>query len=151
MKLNDMGRSALGGVRNHPWRVAVVAVPVVAASVIAGTTMASARPEPTLAVSHSALAANPAPHVLTFADGTTGKKIAAKGTATSIPEPVHIDGCDHNYGAVNQCVPWTVPGSTPQAKCTWLAAHGLGPLVLAGENRQDLPESAEGYICPSNG
>ena len=59
-------RSALAGVRRHPARAAAICVPLVAASVFTGTTMASARPEATLAVSAAALNAAPAQHVMLF-------------------------------------------------------------------------------------
>ncbi len=148
MKLNAMGRGALGSVRSHPWRVVAVAVPVVAASVITSTTMASARPAPYLAVSHTALQAAPSGHVLPFADSTANQRVV-KGHSASVSVPWNVDGCDHDYGTANQCVPWSIPGATSQAKCTWLAGNGFVDLVLAGKNRQDLPENAQGEVCAS--
>jgi hypothetical protein len=148
MNYKPFGRSVLTGARNHPWWAAAVAVPVLAASVFTGTTMASARPQPMLAVPASALKAAPAPHIMVF--GTSGaKKIYPKGHAKSIPEPFNIDGCDHNYGTANQCVPWAIPGATPQAKCAWLKSNGFGPLSVPGKNRQHLPENAAGDACPA--
>jgi hypothetical protein len=144
------GRSVLAGVRNHPRWAAAVAVPVLAASVITGTTMASARPQPTLAVSASALHAKPAAHVMNFGSAPAGKQMHPRGNGKSIHEPWNIDGCDHDYGAANQCVPWSIPGKTAQAKCAWLQSNGFGPLTVPGKNRQHLPENAEGDACPAN-
>ena len=144
------GRSVLASVRNHPRWAAAIAVPVLAVSVVTGTTMASARPRPTLAVSASSLQAKPAAHIMDFGSAPASKQIHPKGHAKSIPEPWNIDGCDHDYGTPNQCVPWTVPGATTQAKCAWLQSHGFGPLAVPGKNRQHLPENAKGDACPAN-
>ena len=143
-------RSVLARVRNHPRWAAAVAVPVLAASVVTGTTMASARPQPTLAVSASALQAKPAAHIMNFASDPGGKRVYPHGHAKSVKVSWHVDGCDHDYGTANQCVPWTIPGATPQAKCAWLQSHGFGPLAVPGKNRQHLPENAQGDACPAN-
>ncbi len=55
-----------------------------------------------------------------------------------------MDGCDHDYGAPNVCVPWSIPGATPEAKCAWLTSNGFGELKVYGTNRQDLAENAAG-------
>ena len=149
MKYLLNARSALTGVRNHPWWAAAVAVPVLAASVVTGTTMASARPQPTLAVSASALKAAPAQHVMKYSH-LAGQKVYPKGHSKSVKVSWHIDGCDHDYGTANQCVPWTIPGATPQAKCAWLQSNGFGPLTVPGTNRQHLPENTAGEACPAN-
>jgi len=149
MNYKPFGQSVLTGVRNHPRWAAAIAVPVLAASVITGTTMASARPEPTLAVSASAFHAKPGSHVLKFA-GAGGRQIHPRGHAKSVKESWHVDGCDHDYGTGDQCVPWSIPGATSQAKCAWLQSHGFGPLTVPGTNRQHLPESAAGVACPAN-
>ena len=57
------------------------------------------------------------------------------------------DGCDHDYGTPNQCVPWQIPGSTGAARCAWLESMGFGAIKVYGTNRQDLPENAQGYVC----
>jgi hypothetical protein len=150
MNYKPFGRSVLTGVRNHPWWAAAVAVPVLAASVVTGTTMASAGPQPTLAVSASALQAKPSAHVMNFAAAPGAKRMHPHGDGKGIKESWHIDGCDHDYGTANQCVPWKIPGATVQAKCAWLQAHGFGPLSVPGTNRQHLPENAEGHACPAN-
>lgn len=149
MNYRPSGRGILTGLRRHPRWAAAVAVPVLAASVITGTTMASARPEPTLPVSASALKAAPAQHVMKYGH-LAGEKVYTKGHAKAVKESWHVDGCDHDYGTANQCVPWSVPGATPQAKCAWLQSNGFGPLTVPGTNRQHLPENAAGVACPAN-
>ena len=139
-------RSALTGVRRHPMRAAAFCVPVVAACVFTGTTMASARPDVSLAVPAAELNAVPPPHVLLFDNHLTGKVARVKPGAV-IKLGWNVDGCDHDYAAPNVCVPWAVPGSTPQGKCAWLKSNGFGQLKVYGRNRQDLPENAKGYVC----
>jgi hypothetical protein len=150
MNFSDARRTVATGVRRHPWRTAAaVCVPVLAASVITGTTMASARPAPYLAVSTSALSAAPAQHVLVFGSSPAKPVTDIKPGAVAVRESWNVDGCDHDYGTPNQCVPWAIPGATPQAKCAWLAANGFGALKVYRANRQDLPEDAQGYVCAS--
>lgn len=150
MNNKPFGRSVLTGIRNHPWLAAAVAAPVLAASVVTGTTMASAGPQPTLAVSASALHAAPAPHIMNFASDPGGKKVYGSKHPVTVKVSWHVDGCDHDYGTANQCVPWAIPGATPQAKCAWLQSNGFGPLAVPGKNRQHLPENADGKACPAN-
>jgi hypothetical protein len=147
MKLNTTMRGALTGVRRHPLRAAAICVPLLAASVFAGSSMASATPEPTLAVSSAAANAAPAQHVLIVDNGMAGQAVTGKTVNTTPKETWNIDGCDHDYGAPNVCVPWSIPGSTAQAKCTWLSSNGYIDLKVYGTNRQGLPENAEGYVC----
>ena len=71
--------------------------------------------------------------------------------AQRIPEAWNIDGCDHDYGTPDQCVPWKIPASSGQAACAWLKANGFGPLKVVGTNRQHLPEDAQGYVCAGQG
>jgi hypothetical protein len=150
--MNDktFGRSVFTGIRNHPWLAAAVAASVLTASVVTGTTMASAGPQPTLAVSASALHAAPAPHIMNFASDPGGKKVYGSKHPVTVKVAWHIDGCDHDYGIPGQCVPWSVPGATPQAKCAWLQSKGFGPLAVPGKNRQHLPVNAAGEACPAN-
>ena len=147
MNRNTKVRSALAGVRRHPARAAAICVPLVAASVLTGTTMASARPEATLAVPAAAVNAAPAQHVMLFDNDLPRTGAVVK------PAPVKIalneDGCDHDYGTPNECVPWQIPGSTSAAQCAWLKSMGFGALKVYGTNRQDLPENAQGYVCAS--
>ena len=89
--------------------------------------------------------AHPAPHVLPFDDE------GPPSEPTSRPaDPVldlHVTGCDSDYGTAAQCVPWTIPGSSSEAKCGWLRSHGFGPLRVVGTNRQGLSENARGLAC----
>ncbi len=150
MNLNTTSRSAFSAVRRHPIRTAAICVPLLAASVFAGSTMASATPTPTLAVSSAELNAAPAPDVQITDDQLTGGT-AAVVKATPVSIPFNEDGCDHDYGTPNQCVPWTIPGSTSLAKCAWLRSNGFGPLRVVGTNRQNLAENAQGYVCAAEG
>jgi hypothetical protein len=140
--------SVLAGVRRHPARAAAICVPLVAASVFTGTTMASARPEATLAVPAAALNAAPSQHVMLF-DNDLSSQPAKKVKLVTPKIAWNIDGCDHDYGAPNVCVPWSVPGATPQAKCAWLSSNGFSEIKVYGTNRQDLPENPQGYVCAS--
>ena len=147
MNRNTKVRGALAAVRRHPARAAAICVPLVAVSVFSGTTMASARPQATLAVPAAAVNAAPAQHVMLFDNGLTGYAADAKPTAPKVAW--NVDGCDHDYGSPNQCVPWQIPGSTGAARCAWLESMGFGSVKLSGANRQDLPEDAQGYVCAS--
>jgi hypothetical protein len=147
MNMNTTVRGALAGVRRHPARAAAICVPLIVASVLTGTSMASARPEATLPVSAAAVNAAPAQHVLIFDNHLTAPVAVPKPAAVPTVEPVNLDGCDHDYGTANFCVPWSIPGSTSAAKCAWLASNGFGELRVYGTNRQDLPENAQGDVC----
>jgi len=140
---------AVTAVRHHPVRAAAICVPLLAASVFTGQSMASATPTPTLAVSPAALNAAPAPHVLIADNAMSGQVVKVKPAKAGIKEPWNIDGCDHDYGLANQCVPWQIPGSTSAAKCAWLESRGFQSVQVYGTNRQDLPENAQGYVCAS--
>ena len=141
-------KNVFGAIRRHPGRTLAVCVPLVAVSVFTGTTMASAQPEATLAVSPSQASASPAPFVASFGDGApAGATHVVKNRDVPVKEPVNIDGCDHDYGSPGQCVPWQIPASSPQAACAWLKANGFGPLKVYGTNRQNLPENSAGYVC----
>ena len=143
-------KNVLGAIRRHPGRTLAVCVPLVAVSVFTGSTMASAQPEATLAVSPSAASAAPAPYVMNFDGGAVpaGKaRVVRNKSDAPIKEPVNIDGCDHDYGVPGQCIPWHIPASSPQAACAWLKANGFGPLKVYGTNRQNLPENSAGYVC----
>ena len=146
----SLATRAVSGVRRHPWRAALVCVPLlIAGSVYTSTAVASARPQPLLAVPASALSAAPAPHVLTFGKDANKVVTDVKPGAVAVKEPWNIDGCDHDYGTPNQCVPWAIPVPASKA-CAWLESMGFGPLQVVGKNRQHLPENAQGYVCASN-
>lgn len=139
-------RTALTMVRRHPVLASAIGLSLLGASVLTSQSMASATPEPTLAVSSSALNAAPAPDVQVYSRGPAIQ-------ATDVPHTVnlpHVDGCDRDYGKANQCVPWNIPASSPKADCAWLKSNGFGPLQVVGTNRQDLPVTmldGEPYAC----
>jgi hypothetical protein len=133
-------------VRHHPVIASAIGVSLLTATVFTSQSMASATPEPTLAVSSSALNAAPAPDVQVYAQGPA---IHATHVPHSVKLP-HVDGCDRNYGSPSQCIPWTIPAANPTADCAWLKSHGFGPLKVVGTNRQDLPETlldGVAYVC----
>jgi hypothetical protein len=149
MNMHTTARGALTAVRRHPALTAAICAPVLAASIFYGSTMASATPTPTLAVSSAALHAAPAQHVLLFDNNLPTSTPTVKPSAPVLSW--HVTGCDSDYGTANQCVPWTIPGSTSQAKCAYLRAQGFGPLQVVGTNRQHLTENAQGYVCAAEG
>jgi hypothetical protein len=72
---------------------------------------------------------------------------------TPLPKPTapvtvaaNIDGCDHAYGTISQCVPWEFPAGMTD-KCAWLRAHGFGPLAVHGRDRQQLDTDSDGIAC----
>jgi hypothetical protein len=69
----------------------------------------------------------------------------ASPTAT-VSEPIGIDGCDHDYGTFNQCVPLTYPAGVT-SRCAWLLAHGFGPLKVVGTDREHLDTDHDGVAC----
>ena len=71
-------RGAVTAVRHHPVRAAAICVPLLAASVLTGQSMASATPTPTLAVSQAALNAAPAPHVLVADNNMSSQVVKVK-------------------------------------------------------------------------
>jgi hypothetical protein len=139
-------RTVLTTVRRHPVLASAIGLSLLGASVFTSQSMASATPEPTLAVSASALNAAPAPDVQVFAQGPA-VQVTHGPHSVNLP---HVDGCDHNYGYASQCVPWAIPAGSPAADCAWLKSNGFGPLKVTGSNRQDLPETmvdGEPYVC----
>jgi hypothetical protein len=137
-------RTVVSTARRHPWRAALaVCVPVAAVTVFTSTTMASAQQAVSLAVPAGASTAQPAAHVIPGVAQALG---AVNGRQT-VKLPARVSGCDPNYGTANQCVPMTIPGSTPEARCAWLKSMGFGALQVVGSNRQDLPENAGGFVC----
>jgi hypothetical protein len=121
-------------------------VPLLAASVLTGTTVASAHPEPSLAVPKAALNAAPAPFVRSFTSPLTGKRGAVYKHSRHIPIGWNVDGCDHDYGTPNQCVPWKIPATAGPA-CAWLKANGFGPVRVYGRDRQHLDTNQDGIAC----
>ena len=147
MTSHRKARSTLAMVRRHPVLTSAIGLSLLGASVFTSQSMASATPEPTLAVSSSALNAAPAPDVQVYAQGPA-IHVTNNGPHTiNLP---HANGCDFNYGSSNQCVPWDIGAGSPKADCAWLRSNGFGPLKVVGTNRQDLPETLlDGvpYVC----
>lgn len=146
MSVKNASAAAATAIKSHPWRTAAVCVLVFAASAVTGASVASARPEPTLAVSAAELHAVPTAHIFYFGADPVKPVTDLKPGAVEVQVP-HADGCDPDYGTPDLCVPWTIPGSTPAAKCDWLYSMGFGPLKVYGVNRQHLPEDSQGYVC----
>ncbi|HXA57629.1 MAG TPA: hypothetical protein VNW94_00550 [Streptosporangiaceae bacterium] len=118
------------------------------ALVLAGllTQQATARPHPP--VRPAGRAPSAPPHVQPFATQLAGAR--AQGPLPRRPEvPVvpQIDGCDHAYGGIGQCVPWTFPAGVTD-RCGWLRAHGLHSLPVRGKDRQHLDPRHTGTACP---
>lgn len=140
-------RGAASGIRRHPGRAAAVAVPLLAASVFTGTTMASATPEPRLAVSLAQLHAAPGADVNgQFASGLSHQVVKAGRGAAKFRARMGDDGCDHNYGSGDTCVPWQIPVSHGKA-CSWLLANGFSALKVYGTDRQHLDTNHDGIAC----
>jgi hypothetical protein len=87
------------------------------------------------------------PFVQNFAGqpGVKPLKPLPSPTETHFVRP-NVDGCDHNYGTVTQCVPWTFPPGTTD-KCAWLAAHGFEKLKVAAADRQELDPDGNKVAC----
>jgi len=87
------------------------------------------------------------PYVQDFA-GQPGAKPLPKLPSPTVTHSVraNVDGCDHNYGEVTQCVPWTFPPGTAD-KCDWLRERGFKELRVAGTDRQKLDDDHDGVAC----
>src|SRR5262245_30151304 len=111
-------KSVLARVRTGPALATAALLALVTASItiLTVTTTASAHASP--AVKRP----TPAPHILNFANKLSGVHMKLPTGPTHVAVPWNVDGCDHAYGAANQCVPWTIPG-TAAKRCHWLAAH----------------------------
>jgi hypothetical protein len=139
----------LSSLRKRPRRTALVAVavPLVAvAAAVAGTTASAAHDAPYLAVSAKAAAQRPAPYIHDFARGLKNKPLRNGTGPHHVAVAWNVDGCDHDYGTVNQCVPWTIPAPAGQ-RCQWLAAQGFGPVKVYGRDRQHLDTNHDGIAC----
>jgi hypothetical protein len=146
MSRHRKARTVLTTVRRHPVLASAIGLSLLGASVFTSQSMASATPEPTLAVSSSALNAAPAPDIQVYAQGPAVQVTHGPHTV-KLP---HVSGCDYNYGSPDQCVPWNIGAGSPTADCAWLKSNGFGPLKVVGTNRQDLPETmvdGEPYVC----
>jgi hypothetical protein len=146
--IRAMVMAVLTGIRHHPGRALTVCAALVAVSVYTSSAVASAGPEATLAVTQAELHAMPAPLVMNFDGSLTGPRVKPHTHEQVVPVPWNVDGCDHDYGTANVCVPWQIPAPNPEAACAWLKANGFNlPLKVYRTNRQHLPENAQGYVC----
>ncbi|GID93119.1 hypothetical protein ACFQFC_05380 [Amorphoplanes digitatis] len=121
-----------------------------AAPAPATTSGAAAAPPPsptTPAPRSPATSATAGPFVQTFAQqpGVRPQRPLPSPTATH-HVPANVDGCDHNYGTITQCVPWTFPDGTTD-RCAWLAGHGFERLRVVGEDRQKLDSDGNKIAC----
>ena len=137
----------LSSLRKRPRRTAVIIAPLVAVTAIfAGATASGAHDAPHLAISAKAGAERPAPYVHDFAGGLRDKPLRNGTGPHHVAVAWNVDGCDHDYGAVSQCVPWKIPAPAGQ-RCQWLSAHGFGPLKVYGRDRQNLDTNHNGIAC----
>jgi hypothetical protein len=65
---------------------------------------------------------------------------------TPVAQPITVDGCDHDYGTPNQCVPITYPAGVTD-RCAWLLAHGFGPMKVVGTDTEHLDIDHNGIAC----
>ena len=65
---------------------------------------------------------------------------------TPVAQPITVDGCDHDYGTPNQCVPITYPAGVGN-RCAWLIAHGFGPMKVVGTDAEHLDSDHNGIAC----
>ncbi|GAA0688810.1 hypothetical protein GCM10010193_48650 [Kitasatospora atroaurantiaca] len=139
-----------------------VLVAVAVAGAAAGTTLGLAQASPTAApapatvVQQDSAQATPAPHILDFAHGLKDSPKKLPASATAVPQPVDVDGCDHDYGVIGQCVPVAFPpgvGTSTQERCDWLKAHGFKELKVhnrakaADKDKLKLDKNKDGVAC----
>jgi hypothetical protein len=84
----------------------------------------------------------PAPYVQAF----------GPQSAPPLPKPggkpslANVDGCDHDYGTANQCVPWSFPTGVTD-RCAWLRAHNFSALRVRGQDRLGLDTNHDRIAC----
>jgi hypothetical protein len=140
-------KKILGNVRGRPRRTALMIAPLVAgAAIFAGATASAAHDAPHLDVPAKAAAQRPGPYVHDFARGLKNKPLRNPRGPRHVTVAWNVDGCDHDYGTANQCVPWAIPAPAGQ-RCQWLSAHGFGPLRVYGRDRQNLDSNQDGIAC----
>ncbi|MET8148849.1 hypothetical protein ACIBSW_22060 [Actinoplanes sp. NPDC049668] len=145
--------AAPGGRDTHPAGAAAprptdTTWPLSATSAAPPPSSAAAPPSPPASVPPApATAATARPLVQTFAQqpGVRPQRPLPSPTGTH-HVPANVDGCDHNYGTITQCVPWTFPASTAD-RCAWLAGHGFELLRVVGEDRQKLDSDGNKIAC----
>ncbi|MDH6109390.1 hypothetical protein P3T36_000162 [Kitasatospora sp. MAP12-15] len=94
----------------------------------------------------------PAPHIMDFAQGlpVQARQQARPAAGTPVRIQAGADGCDHAYGDISVCVPWTLPadaGTAPGDGCRWLLAHGYPALAVHGRDRLHLDTNHDGTAC----
>lgn len=129
----------------------LLTVPVVLAAVGLGVAqIAASATRPDWHLSAPVQARVPTQHVVPEATGLTAdhsKVVPNKKGPSKVGVPWNVDGCDHDYGTANVCVPWAVPGATTVARCTWLLANGFKPFKVYGTDRQHLNPAHTALAC----
>jgi len=113
------------------------------AALLVGGAAASAAP-PTAAPPTAPAAVSP-PHIVPQANGLTGHRFAPEANRT-VPYAASSDGCNHDYGEPDQCVPLHSPASfhgskNKQFDCAYLTAEGWfsKPLLVRNDSQNVLP------------
>lgn len=129
----------------------MLTVPLVLAAAglgLAQVASSAPRPDPHLAAPVHARV--PGAHVVPQATGLTGRagaRVPNKKGPARVAEPWNVDGCDHDYGTPDMCVPWAIPGKTTAARCGWLQANGFQPFRVYGTDRQKLDPAHTALAC----
>jgi hypothetical protein len=102
------------------------------------------QPDPSVAPSAVAPggSAGVAPYVQGFGP-QSGSTVPTPGTK---PTTAPVDGCDHDYGTANQCVPWNFPANVTD-RCGWLSAHHMSALRIHGRDRLGLDTNHDQIAC----
>jgi hypothetical protein len=140
-------------------RAAIAAAVAASLTGIALGTAASTNPPPSLVATAgrapgrrsggpvAAAVSAPGPHVQPFALAPRGAVHAPLASpATPVAQPITVDGCDHDYGTPNQCVPVTYPAGVGN-RCAWLIAHGFGPMKIIGTDTERLDIDHNRIAC----
>lgn len=85
------------------------------------------------------------PHIVPQATSLTGHRYAPEANRT-VPYAAYSDGCNHDYGQPDQCVPLRSPASfhgssNKQFDCAYLTAEGWfsKPLLVRNDSQNVLP------------
>ncbi|MEU7908028.1 hypothetical protein [Actinoplanes sp. NPDC049118] len=119
--------------------------PAAAPATSAATAVPSSPPAPAPPAPAPGAAAEPFVQSFAGQPGVRPQRPLPSPTVTHHVRP-NVDGCDHNYGTITQCVPWRFPPGTAD-RCAWLAAHGFKELRVAGVDRQKLDSDGNGIAC----
>jgi hypothetical protein len=121
--------------------------PAAAAPAAGPSAMVSSRPGAASGGPPPTPTGGPQPHVQPYAQDPVGQVHPSMASPTApVTEPIGLDGCDHDYGTVNQCVPLTYPPGVA-SRCAWLLAHGFGPMKVVGMDRENLDTDHNGVAC----